>query len=84
MLRRINVQALGLALGFTWGIGVFALGLIASFGYGIEFVEFVSKFYLGYKATLVGSLTGFLWASVNAYICGVVIAWFYNKFSSMS
>jgi hypothetical protein len=82
MLRRINIKALGLSLGLTWAGGVFVLGFAASFGYGVDLVEFISRFYLGYEATLIGALVGALWAFVDAFIGGVVIAWLYNKFSS--
>ena len=84
MLRRINVKAFGLALGLTWAGGIFILGFAASFGYGVEIVDFISKGYIGYEATLKGASIGAVWAFVDAFIGGVIFAWLYNKFSSTS
>ena len=83
MLEKINIKALGLALGLTWAGGVFILGFFASFGYGTNLVNFISKLYIGYEPTLTGALTGALWAFVCAFVGGVVVAWLYNKFSTM-
>ena len=75
MLRRINVNAFGLAMGVTWAGGIFFLGFAASFGYGVELIEFVGKFYLGYGSTLTGTLIVTTLAFFGAYIGGVVFAW---------
>ena len=83
MLRKLNVNAFGLAFGLTWAGATFLLGVLASFGYGTDLVSFLSKLYIGYEATLVGSIFGALWAFVDAYIGGVAIAFLYNKFSSL-
>jgi len=80
MFKRIKVKALGLAFGLTWAGVIFLLGLTASFGYGVDFVEFISRLNIGYGPTLVGSIIGSLWAFVEAFICGAVVAWIYNKF----
>ena len=81
MSGKINIKAFGLALGLTWAGGVFILGFAASFGYGLELVDFISKLYVGYGPTLTASLVGAIWAFADAFLGGVVIAWLYNKFS---
>lgn len=81
MLRKLNVNAIGLSFGLTWAGAIFILGVLASFGYGVDLVSFLSELYIGYEATLVGSILGAIWAFAYAYIVGVVIASFYNKFS---
>ena len=79
---RMDVKALGLALGITWGVGVLILGLLDKFfGYGADMVYFLSGYYIGFEATFLGSLIGGVWGFVDAGVGGVIIAWLYNKFS---
>ncbi|PIR20221.1 MAG: hypothetical protein COV45_07745 [Deltaproteobacteria bacterium CG11_big_fil_rev_8_21_14_0_20_47_16] len=79
---KLNVRALALALGMVWGIGVFSLGIMAMFNWGADAVGALSSVYIGYSPTIVGSLIGLVWAFIDGSVCGLLIAWFYNKFSS--
>ena len=79
-MAKLNIKAFGLSLGIAWGAGVFIMGIIAMFSsYSVPFVTAISTFYLGYKATILGSIIGAIWGFVDAGIGGVIIAWLYNK-----
>lgn len=72
----------GLALGVTWAIGVFLLGIVAAWlGWGHALVHPLGSLYIGFEATLVGSLIGAIWGFVDAFIFGVILAFFYNLFN---
>lgn len=77
----LGVISLGLAIGVTSAIFVFILGVMAAFfGWGLELAAMLSSLYIGYGPTLIGSITGAVWAFVDGLIAGVMIAWFYNRF----
>jgi hypothetical protein len=42
----------------------------------------ISKFYIGYSITPIGSLLGLVWAFFDGLIGGAIFAWLYNKLSS--
>ena len=73
---------MGLALGILWGIVCLIMGLLAIVTYRARpFVEFLGIMYIGYKPSILGSIIGFVWGSVDAFIFGFLIAWLYNKLS---
>jgi hypothetical protein len=77
----LGVISLGLALGVTWAIAVFMLGMMAwLFGWGIEVASALSGLYIGYGPSFVGAIAGAVWGFVDGLIVGVMIAWFYNRF----
>ena len=79
-MSRLDVKALGLTLGLVWAAGVLIMGVAAMLtGYGSRFVGAVGTLYVGYKATVFGSIIGAAWGFVDAGIGGVIIAWLYNK-----
>jgi hypothetical protein len=56
-------------------------GLVSFFFvYGELFVATIGTMYVGYDATIVGSLIGGAFAFVCAFICGIIFAWLYNLF----
>lgn len=80
---QLHVLSFGLALGVTWGLGMFVFGIINYFfAWGVDVMGTLSSLYIGYEPTVLGSLLGAIWGFVDAFIGGVVIAWLYNKFSS--
>lgn len=80
--HKLHVLNFGLALGVTWAIGIFLLGLMALlFNWGTELVNDIGSMYIGYKATFLGSIIGAIWGFVDAFIFGVLIAFFYNLFN---
>lgn len=79
---KISPLALGLALGIMWGVSVLLMGLVAfHFMYGTAFVSTMGALYVGYEASILGSVIGGLIGFVDAFIVGVIIAWLYNVFS---
>ncbi len=76
---KLQPLALGIAFGLVWAIGVFFAGIFAMFNWGNAFVATIASFYLGYSASVVGAIIGALWAIVDGFVAGYVIAWIYNK-----
>ena len=81
-MNKLNVVGLGIAFGLVWAIGVLITGWTAMFGWGDAFVTMVGSFYIGYKASFIGAIIGAIWAFVDLFIGGVLVAFFYNHFSS--
>ena len=76
----LGVLSLGVALGITNALVVFLLGLTTALaGWGILVVQVLSTLYIGYEPTLLGAITGAVWAFVDAFILGVLVAWIYNR-----
>lgn len=77
-----NFSILGLGLGFgvTWGLWILISGLVAMFGWTIDFVAVMHSSYLGYEPSLIGAIIGGIWAFVHGFITGALIAFFYNLF----
>ena len=77
----LGVVSFGLAVGVTWAIFVFVLGLLAAFlDWGVEIASALSSLYLGYGPFFVGAIAGAVWAFVHGLVTGVLIALFYNRF----
>lgn len=72
---------MGLALGLSWAIAVFLLGIAASlFGWGVDVAAALASLYIGYGPSFVGAVAGAVWAFADGFIFGIMIAWFYNRF----
>lgn len=77
----LGVISFGLALGVTFAIFVFVLGVVAAaFGWGVQLAAALSSLYIGFGPTFVGAIAGAVWAFVDGLVAGVLIAWFYNRF----
>ena len=71
----LGVVSFGLAVGVTWALGVFVLGLAAGlFDWGVPVVEILSSLYIGYSPTFVGSVVGAVWGFVDGSIGGALVA----------
>ncbi len=80
-MTKLDVRAFGLMLGCIWSAGVLVLGVVSMLSnWGTRIVKLFSTVYIGYKATLWGSLIGAAWGFIDGAISGMVIAWVYNKF----
>lgn len=80
----LRLRAMGLSLGLIWGLAV----LLGTWWFLIqgqpgEYVTKLRTVYIGYDVSWGGSLIGFLWGFVDGFIVGVLLAWFYNKFSKI-
>ena len=78
-MQKCQPFALGIAIGVLWTIYVFFLGLVAMAGWGNSFVTTLSSLYIGYSASIIGAIIGGIWAFVDGFIAGAIIAWVYNK-----
>ncbi|MGE3318776.1 MAG: bacteriophage holin [Candidatus Berkiella sp.] len=77
--RKMCACCLGTAIGVTWALGVLMLGvLVWKFNYGAAFQQVLASIYAGYAPTPKGILLGTLFALVDGFICGLLIAWIYN------
>ena len=77
---RLGIISLGVALGLTSAVIVFVLGIMAGlFGWGVVAVQVLSSLYIGYEPSFVGSIAGGVWAFVDGFFVGVMIAWLYNR-----
>jgi len=79
-MQKLSVKALGLAFGIFWGVCIFLLGISGMFGFGETFVALISRVYLWYDVSIVGAIIGAIWAFIDAFVCGVILAWLYNRF----
>ncbi|MDE1970609.1 MAG: bacteriophage holin [Patescibacteria group bacterium] len=78
-MNTCSPKALGVALGVLWALYVFFAGIFAMYGWGSALVALLSSFYLGYGASFAGALIGAVWAFVDGFVAGAIIAWVYNK-----
>jgi hypothetical protein len=81
-MLKLDVKALGLAMGIMWGISMFLLGLLTmenGLGSGIE--QVLATMYIGYKPTFTGSIIGGIWGFIDAGVGGMLLAWLYNRLS---
>ena len=74
-LGRLGVMSFGVACGITLAIAVFLLAIAtALFGWGIGVVQVLSTLYIGYEPSFVGAVSGAVWAFVDGFIGGAVLA----------
>lgn len=79
-MNRLDVKALGLTVGIFWGLYCIILGLTSMlFDYGTPLLKLLSCLYVGYEPTPLGSVIGGLWAFLDGFIGGAVVAWLYNR-----
>jgi hypothetical protein len=85
---RLNIKAMALAIGILWSAAVLVTGLANLIWpeYGTEFLQLLASIYPGYKVSgSIGDLIiGVLYALVDGGLCGLVLAWFYNRFLGKS
>ncbi len=78
-IPKIRPIALGLTLGIVLGLYTLFIGLSAAWlNWGTPIVQLLSSLYIGYSATFAGAIIGFIWAFVDGFVCGLLIAWIYN------
>lgn len=77
--HKLHPVRLGIALGITWAIGMFLLGLCSwHFNFGVDLLDIMASLYPGFAPSLMGSLMGALWGFVDFFITGLLIGFFYN------
>ena len=79
--QTINPSGLAIAMGATWGITIFTIGLIHHIsGYGADFMESIDSLYPGIGIGLKGVLLGLIFGIIHATISGALIARLYNAY----
>lgn len=78
-MNKCQPFALGIAIGVLWSLYILGAGLVAMFGWSTQLVTVLGSLYLGYGPSVVGAIVGAVWAFVDGFIAGVVIAWVYNR-----
>jgi hypothetical protein len=69
-----------LGLGISCACYILFIGIVASFGWGIKWVEIISSLYIGFKPSILGAIIGAIWGFVDGAIGGAIIALVYNGF----
>jgi len=77
-MTKLQPLALGVAFGVLWAFYVVCAGIMAMFGWGAGLVSALASFYIGYGASIVGALIGGVWAFIDGFVAGAIIAWIYN------
>ena len=78
-MRDLDINKLGVAFAVAWSLFTFLGGIAAAWlGWGKPLVEVLSSIYIGFDATLTGSIAGAVWGLANGYLWGALIAWIYN------
>lgn len=78
----LKKNAFGLACGLVSGLALFLLtNYVTLLHHGGETLIKLNHFYWGYSITFAGSLLGLIYAFIDGYITGWLIALFYNLFS---
>jgi hypothetical protein len=76
---KLNVWAFALTCALVWGFGLFAITWwIMLFAGDVVPKTILSRIYLGYAVTPVGSLIGLLWAFGDGLVGGAIFAGIYN------
>ena len=80
---KLNVMRLGFTLGIVWGMAALLTGIgnIVLNGYGAAFLKVLESLYPGYtlgKWGFGGVVVLTLYAALDGFVLGVVIAWVHN------
>ncbi len=84
---KLDVKAMALTIGLTWGVLVMFVTGCANLvwgGFGQAFLDVMASFYPGYDATpsfgqvMVGTLYGLL----DGVVVGAIVSWLYNRFAA--
>lgn len=77
---KLHAVKFGLAIGIVWAAVSFIVGLTAMWwGWCDAWLEVMASIYIGYSATVLGAFIGLVWAFVDAFVGGFLVAWLYNK-----
>jgi hypothetical protein len=77
-MNKCQPLGLGIAIGVLWALYVGCLAITAMFGWGTALIAPLASLYIGYSASILGAIIGVIWAFIDGFVAGVVIAWIYN------
>jgi len=80
---KFNVIQLGFTLAILWAVIVLLVGITNLLfpAYGMAFLQIVDSIYPGYhfgKWGFGGVIVATLYAAIDGFVMGVVLAWLYN------
>ena len=78
--QKISHISLALAIGIVWGGFALVAGWFSILGWGIPFVKTRGGMYVGHSSSFWGGVIGGIWAFIDGFIGGFVIAVLYNFF----
>ncbi len=81
VMQTLNIKALSLSMGVTWGVSCLFMGWTAAFDWGDYFVDVMGSFYLGYRPGFMGGIAGAVWGFIDGAIGGAILSFLYNYFS---
>lgn len=77
----LDKKAFGLALGILCSFCLFVTTLwVMAVGAG-DHIEMLKRFYWGYSISVPGAFLGALYAFIDGFLGGWVLAWLYNRFT---
>ncbi len=83
---KVSALALGLTLGFLWGLAMCLIGIAHAIypDYGREFFAFMSSIYPGMSSsgTVLNTVVAVAYGAVDGFLGGYVMAVVYNFFAS--
>lgn len=75
----LSASRFGFALALIGGLATLLLGWAGWWwGWGVLYTRVLSSAYIGLAPTFLGGIYGFIWAFVELFILGALIAWVYN------
>ncbi len=77
-MEQLNVKALAIGIGATWGLGMLFVGWASIFGLGTKIVEVMSSLYIGFAPSFLGGIAGAIWGFFDGAVGGAIIAFIYN------
>lgn len=81
---KLNPKALAITLAVLWGGCVLLVAVVNGVwpGYGGAFLNLASSIYPGFHpGGLLAGIVGTLYAALDGAVCGLLVAWIYNKLS---
>lgn len=80
---KLDVISLGVALAVMWALAILLAGIANLIwpAYGVAFLKVIDSIYPGYhfgRWGFGGVLVATLYAAIDGFVLGVVIAWIYN------
>jgi len=86
---KLSAVRFGCAVSTVWSLTVFGAGLLNLWTgtYGVEFLKLLSSIYPGYtydEKGFFGIIVVALYAALDAWIIGALLAWFYNLYTKKS
>jgi hypothetical protein len=83
---KLNVRAFAIVSALLWGVLAMLLTGLANLiwpNYGREFLQVMASVYPGYYATrsFTQVIIGMGYGLVDGALCGMLVAWLYNRFA---